>query len=606
MDRRLFLQGAAGTALAAAMPAAAQAQDAPKGEDGKLRKLLDAFWDEQVAENPEDATVLGLDVGANAGLRAKLSDYTAAGRDAMFARDEARLARLKAIDPAKLSDAGKVDFEVVAYQLDRQVKGGEQFRFGEGPSSSFSYAPYSPYIVSQLSGPYQALPDFLESKHPVANATDAYAYLDRLRLAAKAMDDSTETLRAEAAKGVLAPDFLLEQTSVQLAKLAASDSLATSFGRKAVAAGLTPDWQGRASDILGREFRPAVERQKAAVDALRKTAKADAGIWKIPDGEAYYAGALAFQTTTSLKPDEVHALGLEQVKSLTDQIDRLLRAEGLTTGTAAERLVALNTRPDQLFPNTDAGREQVLAYLRTRVADVETRLPKVFATIPNAPIEIVRVPAAIEDGAANGYAQPASLDGKRPGRFYINLKDTAEWPRYSLPSLAFHEAYPGHLWQGAISQQSKDIPMIRRMGGFSAYGEGWGLYAEQLGDELGCYDTDPLGRVGYLQSILFRAVRLVVDSGLHAKRWSREQATNYMVEATGRPRGGMQREIDRYCVWPGQACSYKVGHNEFNRLRDEARKRQGERFDIRQFHEVLKRGSMPLVVLERVLKTTLV
>jgi uncharacterized protein (DUF885 family) len=603
MDRRLFLQGAAGTALAAAMPAAAQTLP---GEDGKLRKLLDTFWDEQVAENPEDATALGLDVGANAGLRSKLSDYTAAGRDAMFARDKARLARLRAIDPARLSDAGKIDYEVVAYQLDRQVKGGERFRFGEGPSSSFSYAPYSPYIVSQLSGPYQALPDFLDTKHPVASPSDADAYLARLRLSAKAIDDSTAALKAEAAKGVLAPDFLLEQTSVQLAKLAASDGLATSFGRKAAAAGLAGGWQARAADILAREFRPAVERQKAAVDDLRKTAKPDAGIWKIPDGEAYYAGALAYQTTTALKPDEVHALGLEQVKSLTDQIDTLLRAEGLTGGTVSQRLVALNTRPDQLFPNTDAGREQVLAYLRGRVADIEARLPKVFATIPNAPMEIVRVPAAIEDGAANGYAQPASLDGKRPGRFYINLKDTAEWPRYSLPSLAFHEAYPGHLWQGAVSQQSKDIPMIRRMGGFSAYGEGWGLYAEQLGDELGCYDADPLGRVGYLQSILFRAVRLVVDSGLHAKRWSREQATNYMVEATGRPRGGMQREIDRYCVWPGQACSYKVGHNEFNRLRDEARKRQGDRFDIKPFHEVLKAGSLPLVVLERVLKTTLV
>ncbi|RAK65005.1 DUF885 domain-containing protein [Phenylobacterium kunshanense] len=604
MDRRLFLQGVAGTALAAAMPAAALAQ--PAGEDARLRKLLDAFWDELIAENPEDATALGLDVGANAGLRHQLSDYSSAGRDAMFARDKARLARLTAIDPAKLSDAAKIDYEVVAYQLDRQVKGGERFRFGEGPSSSFSYAPYSPYIVSQLSGPYQALPDFLDTKHPVANAADADAYLTRLKLAAKAIDDSTAALKADAAKGVLAPDFLLEQASVQLAKLAASDGLVTSFGRKAASAGLPATWQERAAAILAADFRPAVERQKAAVDALRGTATADAGIWKIPDGEAFYAGALAYQTTTALKPDEVHALGLEQVKALTDRIDGLLRAEGLTSGSVTERLVALNTRPDQLFPNTDAGREQVLAYLRGRVADIEARLPRAFATIPNAPIEIVRVPAAIEDGAANGYAQPASLDGKRPGRFYINLKDTGEWPRYALPSLAFHEAYPGHLWQVAVSQQSKDIPMIRRMGGFSAYGEGWGLYAEQLGDELGCYDADPLGRVGYLQSILFRAVRLVVDSGLHAKRWSREKATNYMVEATGRPRGGMQREIDRYCIWPGQACSYKVGHNEFVRLREEARRRQGERFDIRQFHEVLKAGSLPLVVLERVLKTTLV
>jgi len=602
MDRRLFLQGAAGVALAAASPAFAQSD-----EDARLRALLDRFWDEQIDEAPEAASSLGLDTGARAGLRARLSDYSQAGRVAMFQRTKGRLARLKAIDRAKLSAAAQIDYDVVAYQYETAVNGGERFRFGEGPSASFSYAPYSPYVVSQLSGPYQAIPDFLDSKHPVQTAADADAYLQRLRAFATALDASTASLKAEAAKGVLAPGFLLEQASVQLGKLAASDSLATAFAKKAAASGVAGDWQARAEDVLIKAVKPAIARQKAAVDALRKTASDDAGIWKIPDGEAFYAGAVGYQTTTSLKPEEIHQLGLRQVKELTAQIDTLLQAQGLTGGSVTERLVALNHRPDQLYANTDAGRAELLAYLNARVRDVEARLPKVFATIPNAPMEIVRVPPAIEDGAANGYAQGASLDGKRPGRFYINLKDTAEWPRYSLPSLAFHEAYPGHLWQGAISQQSTDIPLIRRQGGgFSAYGEGWGLYAEQLGDELGCYDDDPLGKIGYLQSILFRAVRLVVDTGLHAKRWSREQATNYMVEATGRPRGGMQREIDRYCVWPGQATSYKVGHNEWVRLREDARKRQGDRFDIRQFHEVLRRGRMPLVVLERVVKTTLV
>ena len=606
MDRRLFLSGSAAAALVAGLPARAAAQT-PAGEDARLRALLDRFWDEQVAESPESATSLGLDTGANAGLRSRLSDYSAAGREAMFARRKARLARLRAIDRAKLGPDAQVDYDVVAYSLDVAVKGAERFRFGEGPSASFSYAPYSPYVVSQLSGPYQAIPDFLDARHPVATAADADAYLARLNLFAKALDDSTATLKAEAARGILAPDFLLEQASGQLARLEASDGLATGLGRKAAAAGLSGDWQARAADILARSVRPALARQRAAVDALRRTATSDAGIWKIPDGEAFYAGALAYQTTTELKPDEVHALGLQQVRELQDRIDGLLRKEGLSSGTVPERLTALNTRPDQVFANTDAGRAEVLDYLRARVADIEKRLPRVFATIPNAPMEIVRVPPAIEDGAANGYAQSASLDGKRPGRFYINLKDTAEWPRYSLPSLAFHEAYPGHLWQGAISQQSTAIPMLRRQGGgFAAYGEGWGLYAEQLGDELGCYDDDPLGRVGYLQSLLFRAVRLVVDTGLHAKRWSREQATDYMVEQTGRPRSGMQREVDRYCVWPGQACSYKVGHNEWVRLREDARARLGARFDIKAFHDVLKKGRMPLVVLERVVRATLV
>jgi uncharacterized protein (DUF885 family) len=462
-------------------------------------------------------------------------------------------------------------------------------------------------VVSQLSGPYQALPDFLDSRHPVATVADCDAYLARLRGLAGAIDASTAALKAEAARGVLAPDFLLAQASGQLGKLAASDGLATAFAKKAAAAGIAGEWQARADDVLNRAVRPAVVRQQAAVDALRKRATHDAGIWKLPDGEAYYAGALGFQTTTTLKPDEVHKLGLDQVKDLTARIDGLLRAEGLTSGTVTERLVGLNTRPDQLYANTDAGRAEILAYLNGRVADVRARLPRVFATLPAAPMEIVRVPPSIEDGAANGYAQGPSLDGKRPGRFYINLKDTAEWPRFSLPTLAYHEAYPGHQWQGAIAQAATELPIIRRQGGgFAAYGEGWGLYAEQLGDELGCYDGDPFGRIGYLQSLLFRAVRLVVDTGMHAKRWSREQATDFMVEATGRPRGGMQREIDRYCVWPGQACSYKVGHNEWVRLREDARARLGDRFDIKAFHEVLRAGRLPLVVLEQVVKTRLV
>ncbi|MBW8813477.1 MAG: DUF885 family protein [Caulobacterales bacterium] len=602
MHRRQFLTAASAAALAAASPALAQGS-----EDPRLRTLLDAFWEEQIDESPEAATTLGLDTGARAILRSQVSNYSQAGRTAMFQRAASRLARLRTVDRTRLSPASQIDYDVVAYQYQRGVEGAERFRFGEGASAGFSYAPYSPYVVSQLSGPYQALPDFLDSKHPVQTSADAEAYLTRLRLIGAAIDDSTESLKAEAAKGVLAPDFLLEAAAAQLAKLRDSDALAMGLAKKAAAAGLPGDWEARARQALDQALRPAAERQRLAVEALKPKASHEPGVWRLPDGEAYYAGALAFQTTTALTPEEAHQLGLEQVKALTAQIDPLLRAQGLTSGTVTERLVALNTRPDQVFANTDAGRAEILAYLNGRIADVRTRLPKVFATVPAAPMEIVRVPPAIEDGAANGYAQPATLDGKRPGRFYINLKDTAEWPRFSLPTLAYHEGYPGHQWQGAIAQASTELPMIRRQGGgFAAYGEGWALYSEQLADELGVYDGDPLGKIGLLQSLLFRAVRLVVDTGMHAKRWSREKATDYMVAATGRPRGGMQREIDRYCVWPGQACSYKVGHNAWERLRDEARARQGDRFDLKQFHEVLRRGRLPLVVLEQVVKTTLV
>ena len=345
----------------------------------------------------------------------------------------------------------------------------------------------------------------------------------------------------------------------------------------------------------------ALDRQIAAVTALRATAKPDAGVWKLPDGEAYYAGALAFQTTTTLTPEQVHKLGLVQVAELSAQIDKLLRAQGLSKGRVGARLTALGERPDQLWPNTDAGRADLLVSLNAQVAVIRKQLPRVFATLPAAPVEIVRVPPDIEDGAPNGYARGASLDGKRPGRFYINLKDTAEWPKFTLPTLTYHEALPGHNWQGAIARESKDIPALRRNGGnFAAYGEGWALYAEGLADELGVYNNDPLGKIGYLQSLMFRAARMVADTGMHYKRWTRARATQYFVETLGYAPGRAGREIDRYCVWPGQACAYKVGHTEWERLRKAVKKKQGKAFDIKAFHEVLRMGSMPLTVLAQV------
>jgi uncharacterized protein (DUF885 family) len=230
------------------------------------------------------------------------------------------------------------------------------------------------------------------------------------------------------------------------------------------------------------------------------------------------------------------------------------------------------------------------------------RLPRDFATVPSAPLEIRRVPPEIQDGASNGYYRRASLDGSRPAIYFINLKDVGDWPKYSLPTLTYHEGVPGHHLQISLAQESKDIPTLRKLGFFSAYSEGWALYAEQVADELGVYASDPLGRVGFLQSFLFRAARLVVDTGLHSKRWSREQATDYMVATTGYARPRSQREVERYCTQIGQACSYKVGHTAWVRARGDAQQTLGDRFDIKQFHEVLKEGAMPLSILERRIK----
>lgn len=598
MDRRLFLKGT--TALAVAGVAAPAWAQAATPEDARLRALLDAFWEEDLDAWPQTATVFGVDVGQRAAQRSRLDDLSRAGRARWIAAYKTRLARLATIDPAKLSPMGRTDLEVADYAYRSGVEGGERFPFGE----TAGYAPYSPYVLSQLAGAYQSVPDFLDSVHPVKTAADAEAYLARLEAFANALDGNTDDFRNDAARGVLAPDFALDATLAQLRQLRApapeASGLTTSLTRRTAEAKIAGDWGRRASAVVAGKVYPALDRQIAAVQALRPQARPDPGIWKIPGGEAFYAGALAFQTTTRLTPDEAHALGLKQVAELEAQMDGLLKAVGLTQGSVGARMTELGKRQDQLYPNTDAGRAELLKALNAQTDAMRAKMPTAFRTLPKTPVEIVRVPPEIEAGAPNGYATPPSLDGSRPGRFYINLKDTAEWPKFTLPTLTYHEAIPGHQWEGAIARASTEIPLLRQVAlNFSAYAEGWALYAEQLADELGAYEGDPAGRLGYLQSLQFRAVRVVVDTGMHAKRWSREQATDYMVEKTGYARSRVQREIDRYAVWPGQACAYKIGHTEWVRLREEAKARAGAKFDLKTFHDVLRRGASPLVVLER-------
>jgi uncharacterized protein (DUF885 family) len=292
-------------------------------------------------------------------------------------------------------------------------------------------------------------------------------------------------------------------------------------------------------------------------------------------------------------------MGLDQARQLSGEMDTLLKGQGLTQGTVADRINALNKDPRFLYPNTNEGRAQLIAYLNGVVAAVRPRLPQAFATLPKADLVIKRVPPEIEAGASNGYEQDGPIDGSRPASYYINLKDTSNWPRFALPTLTFHEGVPGHVWQGVFAHR---LPPIRSMLAFNAYIEGWALYAEQLGDELGMYADDPFGRLGYLQSIQFRACRLVVDTGIHAKRWTREQAIQWFIDNNGIPQGRARSEIDRYCVWPGQACGYKIGQSWINRLRDKARAALGPRFDLRTFDDALvNSGAVPLTVLDGVI-----
>jgi uncharacterized protein (DUF885 family) len=595
MDRRAFLLSTGALAATAAVPPALA--QAPAGsEDAKLRTLLDKFVYDRLADSPEQATSLGLDTGERAALRSRLSDNSAAGEARRRARTRAEKTALSQIDRAKLGTAAQIDYDVVQYQLDRSIA-GERFPYGDGGS---------PYILSQQNGAYQDVPDFLDNAHQVKDAADADAWLARLGAFPTAIDNDTTRQREDAAKGVFAPDYILDTTLKLLGDVRdvepGQTRMVQSFRAKLAKANLPAARGDEAERIVREKVFPALDRQRALVQELRAKASHDAGVWRLPEGEAYYAVAAEGYTTVKLTGDEIHKLGLEQVADINGRIDTILKGQGMSQGTVGERLIALNKRPDQLYPNTDEGREALLNQLRGQVAAMYKRLPEVFATLPKAPVEVRRVPPSIQAGAPGGYYQNATLDGSRPGIYFINLRDTFDRPKFGLATLSYHEAVPGHHMQVMLALESTEIPLIRRRGFFSGYSEGWALYTEQLADEMGVYEGDPLGQVGYLQSLLFRATRLVVDSGMHVKRWSREQATDYFLATTGIARGRGQGEIDRYTVRPGQACSYKIGHTAWVRLRDEAKKRQGDRFDLKAFHEVLRLGAMPLSVLERVVE----
>ena len=598
MDRRNFVIGAAAASLAGTLPVRAVAAATANKADSDLRAILDRFFYARLEESPEQATRLGLDTGPRAALKSKLDDESASAQARALNRAKGELAELGKVDTARLSPAAKIDHEVVTYQLTQSIAGAERFRYGS------SMGRFAPYVLSQLTGPYRDVPDFLDSQVRVRDAAEADAYLARLEAFPGAIDTSSESQRADAAKGVFAPDYILDTTLKILAaareKPADQTVMVASFAAKLKAANLPADRVAQATAIVDQKVFPALDRQRDLVTELRAKAVHDAGCWRLPDGDAYYAAAAEAATTVKMSGDEIHRLGLEQVKEISARIDTILKGEGMRQGSVGDRLVELNKRPDQLFPNTDEGRDALLAQLNRQIEAMQPRLSEAFSVLPKAPVEVRRVPPTIQAGAPGGYYQNASLDGSRPAIYFINLRDTFDRPKFGLATLTHHEAVPGHHLQVSVALESPEIPLIRRRGFFSGYSEGWALYAEQLADELGMFKGDPLGQVGYLQSLLFRATRLVVDSGMHAKRWSREQATDYLIATTGIARGRSQGEIDRYTVWPGQACSYKVGHTVWTRLRAEAQNRPG--FTLKDFHAVLSDGAMPLAVLERVVR----
>ncbi|MBY9063582.1 DUF885 family protein [Sphingomonas yunnanensis] len=591
IDRRQFLVSSAVGLLTAALPAEA----ATGADDAALAELLQRHSEAYLARSPEEATANDFDTGAHAALRGRLDDRSLAARALDRAAIRVARAQLAGIDRARLSPRSALDHDVARFVYDTLDDLLGRYGYVDG-----NLRP-SPYVVSQMNGAYYWLPDFIGSRHPIDDAADVDAWRARLAALPAALDQETDRIRHDAAIGVVPPGFVIAKTVAQIGALRDGAPLESALLAPALArirAKGLGDRDDAALAVFRTSIAPALDRQAAALATLAPRAVDTAGVWRLPDGEAYYAAACRANTTAALTPAELHETGLAQCAALAAEIDASLRTQGLSRGSVGERIAALNADARFRVSDDDAGRARLLAIADTALRRVIERLPRAFGNVAVDPIVVRRIPVAIEGGAPGAFYSEGSKG--EPGVFSLNLKTPAEHTTWRLPTLAHHEGVPGHHFQYSVLAHSPALPLFRRMVRFSAYTEGWALYAQQVADELGIFEADPFGRIGYLQSELFRAARIVVDTGIHYKRWTKEQAVAWMVEHAGEQPLATEREVTRYCVYPGQACSFKVGANRIVAARERARRAMGARFDVRGFHDlVLQSGPVPLAVLEQ-------
>ncbi|RST30995.1 DUF885 domain-containing protein [Sphingomonas ginkgonis] len=593
----LALAGAAtiaATGQAAAAPAAAPASPRPaSAADAAADRLLAQVADDYMALSPETATSLNIDKGPRAAAKFHLGDRSQAGQERFAAMVRRNLARAEAVDTSRLSAANRTSVEVVRSAYRTALK-GYALPYGDVAVGGYRN---SPYVVSQNTGAYLDTPSFLDTDHLVENRTDAEAYLSRLAELPAQLDGELGRMRAAAAKRLVPPAFLIDKAVRQLG-IAAKDArdggdIVSSLTKRTTK--IPGEWGPQATRIARETVAPALERQIAELTRQRAAATNDAGMWSRPAGDAYYAYALRASTTTELSADEIHRRGLAELAELHGRMDPILKSLGYTQGSVGERMKALAKDPRYKFSDGDKGRAEIVAFIGERLKIMRAVLPRAFRTLVKGNLEVKRIPVAQQEGAPGAFGGPGSPDGKIPGKFWINLRTPDLHSKYSLPDLAAHEAIPGHVWQG---EYTFALPRIRTILAFNAYSEGWALYAEQLVDELGVYDRDPVGRLGFLQSIAFRACRLVVDTGIHSKRWTREQGVQFFVDRNGSNPLEVASEVDRYCSWPGQACGYKIGQDRIVQLRGKAQRALGAKYDLRDFDDaVVQGGNVPLDVL---------
>lgn len=551
---------------------------------------------------PESATYNGASERLAPGAGERLNDRSPKAEKSRTAELETQLVALKAV-PSDMLDAKRQRVQATLVTvLDGAI----------GPSRLVDYGTsfgayglwFLPYSMNQISGPTLDVPNLLGSQHTVGDDSAARRYLARLAAFPGVLDGTLSKLQHDVALGAIPPDFVIDKTRAVIDAFAstpaAEHSLVTGFRARLDAAGVAgaADLAAKAQAVVGDGVLPAYRRISAYLGEIRPKAPHDAGIWRLPKGNALYRAMIRQMTDSDRDPSAVHQTGLEEVARIGGEMDALLRAQGYTQGTIGERMVAVGAEKRFAYPNDATGRAAILASIQTQLVGVRAVLPQWFGTLPKHEVDVRAVPAFSEDSAPGGYYDPPAPDGSRPGIYSINLRDTAMWPRYAVATLTYHEAIPGHHMQMAIAIE-QDIPVIANALYSNPSGEGWALYSEALAKEMGLYDGDPFGDLGRLQAEMHRAVRLVVDTGMHAMKWSREQAIDYMMENEGAERAGVEAEIERYAVWPGQALGYKLGMLKLQALRAEAEAALGDGFDIRAFHDrILRVSSYALPVIE--------
>jgi uncharacterized protein (DUF885 family) len=560
---------------------------------------LNLFYEKVFAqvlfEEPELLSSLGLveQFGINA-HNGKLGDASPAHQQRYFDRGKQNLADLRAYSLDRQTPSQRLSTHILEWYIDREVE-GEKYQWHN-------------YPVNQLFGVQNEFPSFMANQHRLFAPRDCDYYLQRLNAVSTKFDQLLESLRVREQKQILPPRFVVEKVLKEMnafvAQPAAENILATSFKERAakikeLTDAQRTDFQTKVEAAVQYRVYPAYQKLIDYFNGILPKTTTDDGVWKMPDGDAYYAYALRKNTTTPLEPEEVHDLGLREVTRIETEMRAILDANGFAGRPIGEALEALGKDPRFQFSNDDQGRTEALAEYTRLITQATERCKQLFATMPKAPIEVRRVPEFKQATSSGAYYQGASMDGTRPGVFYANLREMSEIAKWSMPTLAYHEGVPGHHFQISIAQELKGLPQFRKLIPFTAYQEGWALYTEWLAKEAGWYEGDPFGDLGRLQAELFRAVRLVVDTGIHAKRWPREQAITYMREKTGMGEQEVTAEIERYIVNPGQACAYKIGMLKIQELRTRAQTELGPKFDQREFHDVvLKNGALPLEILE--------